>query len=68
MANKKIRILLVEDEPLTDVFELKEMVKSFVLNFGNPGEEGVVIYNSLPSSMKSYVSLNLYPIIPSRTK
>ena len=24
--------LLVEDEPLTDVFELREMVKSFILN------------------------------------
>ena len=34
------------------------MVKSFVLNFGNPGEEGVAIYNSFPSSMKSYISLN----------
>tara|TARA_A100000164_G_C21844469_1_gene741796 strand:- start:294 stop:932 length:639 start_codon:yes stop_codon:yes gene_type:complete len=57
LANSQDK-LLVEDEPLTDVFELKEMVKSFVLNFGNPGEEGVAIYNSLPSSMKSYVSLN----------
>ena len=57
LANSQDK-LLVEDEPLTDVFELKEMVISFVLNFGNPGDEGVVIYNSLPSSMKSYVSLN----------
>ena len=48
--------LLVEDEPLTDVFELREMVKSFILNFGSPGEEGVAIYNSLPSSMKAYSS------------
>ena len=28
------------------------------MNFGNPGEEGVAIYNSLPSTMKSYISLN----------
>ena len=32
------------------------MVKTFILNFGNPGEEGVEIYNSLPGSMKSFVS------------
>ena len=57
LANSQDK-LLVEDEPLTDVFELKEMVKIFVLNFGNPGEEGVTIYNSLPSSMKSYISIN----------
>ena len=53
LANSQDK-LLVEDEPLTDVFELREMVKSFILNFGNPGEEGVVLYNSLPSSMKAY--------------
>ena len=57
LANSQDK-LLVEDEPLTDVFELREMVKSFILNFGSPGEEGVAIYNSLPASMKSYISLN----------
>ena len=55
LANSQDK-LLVEDEPLTDVFELREMVKSFILNFGSPGEEGVAIYNSLPSSMKAYSS------------
>ena len=55
LANSQDK-LLVEDEPLTDVFELREMVKSFILNFGNPGEEGVAIYNSLPSSMKAFSS------------
>ncbi len=55
LANSQDK-LLVEDEPLTDVFELREMVKSFILNFGSPGEEGVSIYNSLPSSMKAYSS------------
>ena len=34
LANSQDK-LLVEDEPLTDVFELREMVKSFILNFGN---------------------------------
>ena len=55
LANSQDK-LLVEDEPLTDVFELREMVKSFILNFGSPGEDGVAIYNSLPSSMKAYSS------------
>ena len=55
LANSQDK-LLVEDEPLSDVFELREMVKSFILNFGNPGEEGVAIYNSLPSSMKAFSS------------
>ena len=55
LANSQDK-LLVEDEPLSDVTELREMVKNFVLNFGSQGEEGVEIYNSLPSSMKTYVS------------
>ena len=55
LANSQDK-LLVEDEPLSDVTELREMVKNFILNFGSPGEEGVEIYNSLPSSMKTYVS------------
>tara|TARA_B100001057_G_scaffold13732_1_gene12962 strand:- start:74200 stop:74835 length:636 start_codon:yes stop_codon:yes gene_type:complete len=55
LANSQDR-LLVEDEPLNDVFELREMVKSFILNFGSPGEEGVLIYNSLPASMKAFSS------------
>ena len=55
LANSQDK-LLVEDEPLSDVTELRDMVKNFILNFGSPGEEGVEIYNSLPSSMKTYVS------------
>lgn len=55
LANSQDK-LLVEDEPLTDVTELRDMVKNFILNFGSPGEEGVEIYNSLPPSMKTYVS------------
>ena len=43
---------------MKNVYELKEMVKIFILNFGNPTEEGVNIYNSLPSSLKSFVSSN----------
>lgn len=57
LANSQDR-LLVEDEPLEDVTELREMVKTFVLNFGSPGEEGVTIYNSLPPGMKNFVNAN----------
>lgn len=34
LANSQDK-LLVEDEPLLDVTELREMVKIFILNFGN---------------------------------
>ena len=57
LANSQDK-LLVEDEPLLDVNDLREMVKIFILNFGNPGDEGVKIYNSLPNSMKSFISIN----------
>ncbi len=45
--------LLVEDEPLNDVRLLKGMVKEFILNFGNPDQEGVQLYNTLPVTLKS---------------
>lgn len=61
--------LLVEDEPLEDVSQIRDMVYDFVLNFGSPsqvkkGKKGAEVsevetYNSLPASMKSYISRNL---------
>lgn len=46
--------LLVENEPYNKpMSELKEEVKSFVLNFGNPDQAGLDTYNSLPSSLKA---------------
>lgn len=61
--------LLVEDEPLDDVSQIRDMVYDFVLNFGSPsqvkkGKKGkevseVETYNSLPASMKSYISNTL---------
>jgi biopolymer transport protein ExbD len=45
--------LLVEDEPLDDVTELKGMVKEFVLNFGNPNPDDIELFNQLPASMKA---------------
>ena len=50
-------MLLVEKEPYTGpVSDLKDEVKRFILNFGKPGEEGLNIYNSLPSTLKSFVN------------
>lgn len=49
--------LLVEDELYREpIKNLTEDVKKFVLNFGNPSEEGLRVYNSLPSDMKRYVN------------
>ncbi len=48
--------LLVENEPYNKpISELKEDIKAFVLNFGNPDQEGIDTYNSLPSQMKARV-------------
>lgn len=58
LANSQDK-LLVEKEPYTGTMdELKEEVKKFVLNFGNPSPEGIEVYNSLPPSLKSYVNRN----------
>lgn len=54
-ANSK-DMLLVEDEPMQDITELKPMIKEFILNFGRPSQEAMEVYNSLPPSMKSFVS------------
>ena len=54
-ANSKDE-LLVEEERLEDISKLKEMIKSFVINFGKPTEEAEAIYNSFPSSLKEYVN------------
>lgn len=51
--------LLVESEPYEASMEqLTEDIKMFVLNFGSPSEEGIALYNSLPSGLKSYVTQN----------
>ncbi|MEP4136677.1 MAG: biopolymer transporter ExbD, partial [Cyclobacteriaceae bacterium] len=56
LANSKDN-LLVEDEPYTaPISNLKDDVKSFILNFGKPTEEGIALYSSLPSSMKSKIN------------
>lgn len=45
--------ILVEEEPMTDISGLREMVKEFILNFGQVDEESQVIYNTLPPSLKA---------------
>ena len=58
LANSKDQ-LLVEDEPYRrPVSDLKDEVKDFVLNFGNPTPDGVELYNTLPSSMKAKANRN----------
>ena len=58
LANSK-DLLLVEDEPYReDPSNLKEEVKKFILNFGNPTVEGVEIYKSFPPELKRYVNEN----------
>lgn len=54
LVNSQDRIL-VEDEPLNDVKQLRGMVKEFVLNFSKPDAEARALYNSLPPSMKAQV-------------
>lgn len=59
--------LLVEENPLTDVSEIRDMVYDFVLNFGKPsdakkGKNKVSdrdVYSTLPATMKSYIAQNL---------
>ena len=52
LVNSSDRIL-VEDEPLIDVTELRSMVKEFILNFGKADQEAQDIYNTLPQSLKA---------------
>jgi biopolymer transport protein ExbD len=59
--------LLVEEEPLEDVTQIREMVYDFVLNFGAPSDKkkGKTevsdrdVYESLPGSMRGYINRNL---------
>jgi len=58
LANSQDK-LLVESEPYEGTMEeLTQDIKKFVLNFGQPSAEGVEVYNSLPSSLKSFINSN----------
>jgi biopolymer transport protein ExbD len=45
--------LLVEGEYLDNTDNLSNQIKEFLLNFGNPDEDAVALYNSLPPSLKA---------------
>lgn len=59
--------LLVENEILDDVSELREIVYDFVLNFGNPDTKkrgaskmsDQETFKTLPNAMKNYIQRNL---------
>ncbi len=51
-VNSQDRIM-VEDEILEDITELKGMVADFVLNFGQPKPDDLKLFNSLPASLKA---------------
>ena len=59
--------LLLEEKPLDDVNEIREIVYDFVLNFGRPdvkkkGKSKISdqeLYASLPAEMKNYIQRNL---------
>jgi len=52
LVNSSDRIL-VEDEPMQDISQLREQVKEFVLNFGQMDEESQPLYNTLPQSLRA---------------
>lgn len=45
--------LLVEGEYLSSTEGLSGQIKEFLLNFGNPDEAAVALYNGLPASLKA---------------
>jgi len=59
--------ILVEENPLDNIEDLRTIVYDFVLNFGNPDDKkrgqykvsDRETYNSLPASMKSYITRSL---------
>jgi len=59
--------ILVEEEILTDVTQLREIVYDFVLNFGSPDNKkrgaanmsDIETFNTLPASMQAYIRNNL---------
>lgn len=45
--------LLIEGEFRTTTDGLTEEIKSFILNFGNPDEDNLSLFNGLPASLRS---------------
>jgi len=47
--------VLVEDEPLQDLTKIREMVKEFVMNFGEASPENQDLLNTLSVSQRNFV-------------
>nr|MBI1229169.1 biopolymer transporter ExbD [Cytophagales bacterium] len=45
--------LLIEGEFRTTTEGLTEEIKTFILNFGNPDEDNLALFNSLPASLRA---------------
>jgi hypothetical protein len=45
--------ILIEDEPVTDLSDLRDEVKKFVLNFGQMDAENQALYNTLPQTLRA---------------
>jgi biopolymer transport protein ExbD len=52
LVNSSDRIL-IEDEPVTDLSNLRDEVKKFVLNFGQMDAENQALYNTLPQTLRA---------------
>lgn len=50
--------VLVEDEPLTDVSKIREMVTEFVLNFGKADQENQEIIVTLSAKQQNFIMNN----------
>ncbi len=59
LANSNNQLLVENEIYVKPVYELKQEIKDFVLNFGNPDQEGIDTYNSLPPSMKAKAKQNI---------
>jgi len=53
LANSNDDLLVENEVYLKPMSELKDEIKAFILNFGNPDQTGIDTYNSLPSQMKA---------------
>ncbi|WP_436516790.1 ExbD/TolR family protein [Ekhidna sp. To15] len=53
LANSNDQLLVENEVYVKPMSELKEEIKAFILNFGNPDQSGIDTYNSLPSQMKA---------------
>lgn len=51
--------LLVEDQPLSDIPKIKDMVKDFVLNFGKNTPENEQLLSTMSSSQQAYINSKL---------